>query len=428
MPALRMRRLLVVPIAGLHLALAHAGVPEGLDALRRDDFPTAVKELRPAAERGDPEAQYRIGLMYEFGKGYPKDMRQALAWLRKAADQRHVAARVELGVLYTTGDGVPKDDAQAVGWFSKAAAQGSATAQYNLGMMYAKGAGVKRDNAQAVAWLGKAADQGFVLAQFTLGVAYENGEGVARDPVLAYVHYAIAARADEAKYGSYRDRIGKSLTASQLRHAQSLVASWREGQPMPTRGAEPAATARNAGTMAATAPSAAATPAAVPSAPAAPDQCSATGSLEGQKFSATHCAVALYTDQHSVALWFNEDAIDPAETKAFQTSAYAGAAKGGKQRTMVQLMLCPGGGSATASPKAVKTIDFNSNHARAPLAGVQWSLAAPADFRVEKMAGNVEPGGRLTGRIVGAHGKTSFAVDFAVTLPTAEAAAGMTCK
>jgi TPR repeat protein len=419
MQPLTQRRLVVIAsIALLHWTGAHAGVPEGLDALRRNDFAAAAKELRPAAERGDPEAQYRIGLMYEFGTGYAKDMQQAIAWVRKAANQGHVAAQVELGVLYTTGDGVPKDDAQSVAWFRKAADQGSPNAQYNLGLMYAKGAGVKIDNAQAIAWFRKSADQGFALAQFKMGVAYDNGEGVPRDPVLAYASYAIAARANN-EYASYRDDVAKSLTPAQLREAQSLATNWQPGQPMPTR-----ATAQASAT---TSTSAAAPRNPAATAGTAADQCSASGSLEGEKFSATHCAVALYTDQHSVTLWFNEDAIEAAEAKSFQSSAYADAAKGGKQRTLVQVMLCPGGGSAVASPAAVKTIDFNSNHAKSPLAGVQWSLKATADFRVEKMAGDAQPGGRLTGRIVGAHGKTSFTLDFAVTLPSTEAAAGMTC-
>jgi len=416
-PLLQRTFLVIASIAAAaHIRLACAGVPEGLDALRRNDFATAAKELRPAAERGDPEAQYRVGLMYEFGKGYPKDMKQALAWLRQAAGQGHVAAEVELGVLYRTGDGVPQDDAQAVSWFTKAAGQGSATAQYNVGLMYAKGAGVKVDNAQAIAWFRKAADQGFTLAQFKLGVAYENGEGVTRDPVLAYAHYAIAARANNAEYASYRDDVAKSLTPAQLREGQALAASWQAGQPMPVRAPAQLASAKGASAAAAKAPAA----------PAA-DQCSASGALEGERFSATHCAVALYPDQRSVTLWFNEEPIEPAEMKAFQTSAYADAAKGGKQRTLVQVMLCPGGGSASASPAAVRTLDFNSNHAKSALAGVQWSLEAPADFRVEKMEGSVEPGGRLTARIVGAHAKTAFALDFDVTLPSTEAAAGMTC-
>ena len=393
-----------------YCAVASAGLQEGLDELRRSDYAAAAKELRPLAERGDAEAQYRVGLMHEFGKGYPKDMAQALAWLRKSAGQGHTGAQVELGVIYTTGDGVRKDDAQSVSWFTKAAMQGDATGQYNLGMMYAKGAGVKVDNAQAIAWLRKAADQGFVLAQFELGVAYENGEGVAQNPVLAYANYAIAARGGNKDYAKYRDDIGRRLTPSQLHDARSLATDWQPGKPMPMRVVAAGSSAAAAG------------------APPAPDKCSASGSMEGQSFTATHCATSLYQDQHSVAIWFSDDPIVAAEAEAFQTSSYAEPAKGGKQRTLLQIMFCPGGGAAIASPAAVKAIDFSTNHAKSPLAGVQWSLQAPGDFRVEKLTGEVKAGAPLSGRIVGSRGNTSFTLDFAVTLPAKDASAGMTCS
>ena len=87
-----LRALLVVTVA-LCCNVAVAGLDEGLDALRRNDFAAAAKELRPLAERGDAEAQYRIGLMYEFGKGYPQDKAQGIVWFRKAAGHNHAAAQ-----------------------------------------------------------------------------------------------------------------------------------------------------------------------------------------------------------------------------------------------------------------------------------------------------------------------------------------------
>src|SRR6195256_2790773 len=125
-------------------AVAVAGLKEGYAALSKKDYVTAANEYRPLAERGDPEAQYRIGRMYEFGNGYAQDKAQGIAWVRKAAAQGHADAEQELGVVYATGDGVKQDDAQAVAWFRKAAEHGDATAQYNLGLLYAKGQGVAR--------------------------------------------------------------------------------------------------------------------------------------------------------------------------------------------------------------------------------------------------------------------------------------------
>ncbi len=405
----RRSTLLVFAVVMIFSRSGVAGLAEGLEALKKGDYVTASRELRPVAERGDAEAQYRLGLMYEFGKGFAVDKAQSMAWLGKAATQGHASAELELGVVYATGDGVPQDNVKAVGWFRKAATQGNATAQYNLGLMYAKGSGVPKDDMQAIAWFRKAAEQGELNSQFKLGVAYENGEGVAKDDILAYANYAIAARTGNKQYAEYRDDVAAKLSPSQLTEARTLAAGWKLGKPMPARTA------------------AASGPPDSKVAGQAPDRCSATGLMEGEKFTATNCAVALYGDQHSVAIWFNEDPISSAEKESFQLSSYADAAKGGKQRTMVQIMFCPGGGTTTASASALKSIDLNTNHARTPLAGIQWVVESPKDFKVEKMAGEVTPGGKLTGKIIGGRAKTTWNLDFDVTLPMKDAAAGMSC-
>ena len=157
----------------------------------------------------------------------------------------------------------------------------------------------------------------------------------------------------------------------------------------------------------------------------AQNKCSATGLMEGEKFAANNCAVALY--EHSVAIWFNENPISAPEAESFQTSAHADETKDGKQRTLVQIMFCPGGGATTASATAVKSIDLNTNHAKSPLLGVQWAVEPPKDLKVEKMTGEIKPGGTLTGKIVGSRGKTTWNLDFDVKVPAKEASAGMSC-
>src|SRR5436309_3115776 len=270
----RCSTLLVFAVVMIFSGRGVAGLPEGLEALKKGDYVTASKELRPVAERGDAEAQYRLGLMYEFGKGFAVDKVQSMAWLGKAAAQGHASAELKLGMIYATGDGVPQDNVKAVQWFRKAATQGNSTAQYNLGLMYAKGSGVPRDDAQAIAWFRKAAEQGEPNSQFKLGVAYENGEGVAKDDVLAYANYAIATRSGNKEAAQYRDDIGAKLDPSQLREGRALAAAWDMGKPMPVR------TAASGSSVAGAAPAA-----------RAPDKCSATGSMESEKFAVTHCAI-----------------------------------------------------------------------------------------------------------------------------------------
>jgi TPR repeat protein len=389
---------------------ATGDLSEGIEALKRSDYATAARELRPVAEGGDAEAQYRIGLMYEWGKGYPLNKPEGISWFRKSAAQGHPAAQLELGVIFANGEGVPADGAQAVSWFRKAAMQGNPTAQYNLGLMYAKGNGISKDNAQAIAWIRKAADQGLTIAQFKLGVAYENGEGVVRDKVLAYANYAIAARDGNDEYVKSRDDVARQLTPEELREGKALAAAWDVGKPTLVR---EAAARDRAATLSASSPH--------------QDKCSASGLMEGSKFAANNCAIALYGDQHSVAIWFSEDPISAEDLESFQTSAYAVDTKDGKRHTQLQIMFCPGGGSPTASAAATKSIDLNTNHANSPLAGVQWVVEAPKDFKVEKMTGDLKPGGTLSGKIVGSKGKTTWALEFDLKLPAKDAAAGMTC-
>jgi TPR repeat protein len=393
-------------------ATAIAGLKEGYEALSKKDYVTAANEYRPLAERGDPEAQYRIGRMYEFGNGYPQDKAQGIAWIRKAAAQGHVDAEQELGFVYATGDGVKQDNVQAVAWFRKAADHGDATAQYNLGLLYAKGQGVAKDYARAVDWWRMSAVQGNADAQLKLAVVYHNGEGVAQNQVFALANATIAARNGEKENIDYRNEIAKSLSLEQRRNAAALADAWKIGQPMPG--------------SAATADSASGATAAAAIAPVK-SRCSATGLMGGERFMATHCVASLYGDQHSVAIWFNEDAITPQEAESFQMSSYADGTKDGRTRTMAIIMFCPGGGKQTASATAVKSIDLNTNHARSPMVGIQRVAEGPRDFRVEKMAGEVKPGGALSGKIAGKLDNTTFAFEFELNLPTGDAAAGMSC-
>ncbi len=404
----RTNLLVLIATFVLTCGVAQASLDQGLDALRAGDYARAAKLLRPLAESGNAEAQYRIGRMLEFGAGYPKDVPQAITWYRKAAAAGHVAAMEQLGEIYSLGEGAPQDDAEAARWFRKAADAGNAAAQYNLGLVYAKGAGVKADIPTAIAWFRKSAAQGQVEALAKLGIAYAEGTGVAKDPVLAYANFALAARSHDAAFIAQRDAAAAALTPEQRKAGDAAAQAWKRGEPGVTK--------------------IAAASGASPAAKVAPERCSATGSMGGERFTLSHCAISLMQDAHSVAIWFNDEPLSPEEVADFQVSSYAADRKGNKPRTRLVAMFCPGGGSADASPAGVKSIDVNTNHAKSPLAGIQNVFEAPKDFRVEKLTGKVEPGGRLDGRIVAARDSTSFTLDFDLALPTKDAAAGLTCK
>jgi TPR repeat protein len=55
-----------------------------------------VTAIRNAAEQGNATAQFDLGMMYENGRGVPRDDAQAVVWFRKAAEQGLDAARAKL--------------------------------------------------------------------------------------------------------------------------------------------------------------------------------------------------------------------------------------------------------------------------------------------------------------------------------------------
>jgi len=86
----------------------------------RADYGTSLKIWLGTAQRGEAEAQYYAGTLYEKGAAGAPDYRQAAEWYRKAADQGYSRAAISLGRLYEQGLGVNRDSVEAMKWFAKA--------------------------------------------------------------------------------------------------------------------------------------------------------------------------------------------------------------------------------------------------------------------------------------------------------------------
>ena len=198
---------------------------------------TAMK-YRMAADRGDANAQYRLGRCYSNGDGVETNKVEAVRWYRMAAEQGHAGAQDRLGMCYAYGDGVETNKAEAVKWCRKAAEQGEGHAQFMLGMFYYFGDGVNQNKEEAtkwfdaiqeqdplmqyawgctflevkgiapeltkeaVKWFRKAAEQGNAKAQYILGVSLVNGQGVEQDEVeaLKWIRKAAEQGISKAQY------------------------------------------------------------------------------------------------------------------------------------------------------------------------------------------------------------------------------------
>ena len=214
-----------------------------------------IEELLAAAEQGDPDAQYKLGLKYAFSAIdaarallpydyqkaliYTEDYQEAVKWYRLAAEQGHNMAQHTLGLAYDKGAGVPQDYQEAVKWYRLAAEQGNDASQWILGGMYDKGEGVPQDYQEAVKWYRLAAEQGKYVAQFELGAMYANGKGVPQDFVQAHKWINLAASQNTAhrwfssdtataeSYRSWRDEVAERMTAKQIAEAQRLAREWQ---------------------------------------------------------------------------------------------------------------------------------------------------------------------------------------------------------
>jgi len=144
-----------------------AGYDEAWVAYVNQDYETALKELKPLAEQGDPRSQYAVGWMYRNGEGVAQDYQTAVKWYRLAADQGHAEAQKSLGLMYQFGEGIAQNNQNASKWYRLAAEQGNAEAQNNLGLMYLNGEGVTQSKANAYMWLHNAASQGVRLAKWS---------------------------------------------------------------------------------------------------------------------------------------------------------------------------------------------------------------------------------------------------------------------
>ncbi len=143
---------------------AFADVKAGVDAWERGDYPTAVKEWRPIAIKGDPDAQFNLAQAYRFGRGVEIDMKQAEDWYRKAANQGHFQAEDNLGlIMFQNGD---RQNAMPV--IERSAARGDPRAQYVLGTALYNGDHMKQDWVRAYALMTRASAAGLPRASASL--------------------------------------------------------------------------------------------------------------------------------------------------------------------------------------------------------------------------------------------------------------------
>ena len=80
------------------------------------------KHLLQAAERGDAEAQFNLGIIYENGLDDSRyavegNRPEAMRWLLAAAEQGLPRAQIKLAEIYAGEPEIPENSVTACGWY-----------------------------------------------------------------------------------------------------------------------------------------------------------------------------------------------------------------------------------------------------------------------------------------------------------------------
>jgi hypothetical protein len=85
--------------------------------LRREGPRRGRDKLREAAERGEAEACFQLGLKFQKGSpDHPRDAGEAFRWFRLAAEAGHLEAMKAMYQAYLGGHGIVRDPREAARW------------------------------------------------------------------------------------------------------------------------------------------------------------------------------------------------------------------------------------------------------------------------------------------------------------------------
>ncbi len=163
-------------------------------------------------------------------RGNPEQDSQAIRLLKGAADQGLAVAHYRLGTLYQEGRGVSRDVGQALSHYETAARGGNRRAMHNLAVLNATGTGLPQNFDQAAYWFSQAAELGVADSQFNLAVLFLRGQGVAQSDEEAYRWFSIAASQGDNEAVNQRDKLSEALGPAAA--AISIAASRWTPKPM----------------------------------------------------------------------------------------------------------------------------------------------------------------------------------------------------
>lgn len=187
-------------------------------------YAPAYLQLLPHAHKGNPQAQYYMGLMADNGVGpVQRNKEDAILWYRKAANQNHAEAQFALANAYALGRGVPMNPTEMFNWLRKAADNGYMPAMVSMAAVLDRGFGLPQDLAAASDWIRRAAEAGSVNATFQYAQRLQTGFGVEKNEREAELWYRRAAARGHATAQLVLGSVADGSTASPEQNVEALT-------------------------------------------------------------------------------------------------------------------------------------------------------------------------------------------------------------
>ncbi|WP_052754496.1 DUF2610 domain-containing protein [Calothrix sp. 336/3] len=190
-------------------------VKDGYRLLKQTLAKKSIADITKAAENGDAEAQYLLGIAYNAGEGVTANPERTAYWLRRSATRGFSRAQFAYGqrLYWGWGETTPNKK-EGFDWWLVAAENNNASAMLAIGETYLYGReGVPgQDLAQAEKYFNQALSIGALDAETSLGRLYtekakkaqiagdKKTSGQASEKKLAYFQNAAQKGSSDAMY------------------------------------------------------------------------------------------------------------------------------------------------------------------------------------------------------------------------------------
>ncbi len=177
------------------------------------------------AKRGNAEAQFKVGEMYETGFGVKGDKQKGIKWIKEAAKNGHETAKFKLLYWDLEKNGITSANKIEFAALKAKAAAANHQAMYYMGKMYAHGVGVKTNYEKSLQWLNKAALVGIQSAEQEMDTVREKQQlqMLAKRRASEKKRAQLKARQAAEKQKQHKLQLQKRQQAKALAKAQIEV-------------------------------------------------------------------------------------------------------------------------------------------------------------------------------------------------------------